>query len=109
MNYGLKPTQMQIIEFIKKNGPTTPRQIRTLLGCDIREASDRLKRLRTSGIVKNIGQPHRPEYKLKHRCQDKIKPAKPPRQIGQAQKIADECRRNWQGYGIHKIFGSAGK
>lgn len=117
----LKPKQKAIVDFIEVNGPATPRQIRKLLGCDIREAYDRLKRLRMAGIVKNIGKPKHPEYQLLQRWQEKItrtRPApaapavkaKPPAKAAPAPSgpsIADVCRQNWQGYEIHKIFGSA--
>ncbi|WP_312269909.1 hypothetical protein [Pseudescherichia sp.] len=120
MSNRLKPKQKAIVEFIEANGPATPRQIRKLLGCDIREAYDRLKRLRMAGIVKNIGKPKHPEYQLMQRWQEKIKrtrpapaaaKAKPPAEAVQpapaAPSTADVCRQNWQGYKIHKIFGSA--
>lgn len=101
----LKPKQKAIVKFIETNGPATPRQIRKLLGCDIREAYDRLKRLGMAGIVKNIGKPKHPEYQLVQRWQEKIKRPKP--RIPAAPSAADVCRQNWQGYEIHKIFGSA--
>lgn len=121
MSNRLKPKQKAIVDFIEANGPATPRQIRKLLGCDIREAYDRLKRLRMAGIVKNIGKPKHPEYQLLQRWQEKItrtRPepaapaakAKPPAKAASAPSgpsIADVCRQNWQGYKIHKIFGSA--
>ncbi|WP_313105289.1 hypothetical protein [Pseudescherichia vulneris] len=120
MSNRLKPKQKAIVDFIEANGPATPRQIRKLLGCDIREAYDRLKRLGMAGIVKNIGKPKHPEYQLVQRWQEKIKrtkPApsapksKPPAKVVQpapaGPSIADVCRQNWQGYKIHKIFGSA--
>lgn len=122
MSNRLKPKQKAIVEFIEANGPATPRQIRKLLGCDIREAYDRLKRLRMAGIVKNIGKPKHPEYQLVQRWREKIKrtrpapaavaaKAKPPAKAAQpapaGPSIADVCRQNWQGYEIHKIFGSA--
>ncbi len=105
MSNRLKPKQKAIVEFIEANGPATPRQIRKLLGCDIREAYDRLKRLRMAGIVKNIGKPKHPEYQLVQRWQEKIK--QPKQQRTAAPSVADICRQNWQGYKIHKIFGSA--
>lgn len=121
MSNRLKPKQKAIVEFIEANGPATPRQIRKLLGCDIREAYDRLKRLRMAGIVKNIGKLKHPEYQLVQRWQEKItrtrpapatpaEKAKPPAKAAKAPagpSIADVCRQNWQGYEIHKIFGSA--
>jgi len=135
----LKPKQKAIVDFIETNGPATPRQIRRLLGCDIREAYDRLKRLRMAGLVKNIGKPQHPEYELVQCWQEKIKGSKPapaakakppakgakapaakPKPPAKAKRpakalqpaparpsIADVCRQNWQGYEIHKIFGSA--
>ncbi|WP_238084487.1 hypothetical protein [Pseudescherichia vulneris] len=122
MSNRLKPKQKAIVEFIAANGPATPRQIRKLLGCDIREAYDRLKRLRMAGIVKNIGKPKHPEYQLLQRWQEKVTgirpapaapaakakpPAKTEQPVSATPSIADVCRQNWQGYEIHKIFGSA--
>ena len=107
MNYSLKPTQMQIVEFIAANGQATPRQICTLLSCDSREANDRLNGLRKSGIVKNVGKFRQPEYRLLQNWRSKVKPAKPARKPVAARTIADVCREQWQGYAIHRIFGSA--
>lgn len=100
----LKPKQKAIVEFIEANGLATPRQIRTLLSCDIREATDRLNRLRRAGIVKNIGKPRHPEYRLVQRWRTKVKAPVYPAQV---QAVTDVCRENWQGYQVHKIFGSA--
>ncbi|AMO49169.1 Hypothetical protein AKI40_2780 [Enterobacter sp. FY-07] len=100
----LKPKQKAIVEFIEANGLATPRQIRTLLSCDIREAYDRLKRLRMAGILKNIGKPHHPEYRLVKSWRTKAKTPEPRVEV---RSIADVCRDNWQGYQVHKIFGSA--
>lgn len=97
MNYGLKPTQMKFVEFIAANGQVTPRQICSLLGCDSREAIDRLNCLRKSGIVKNVGKFRQPEYQLVQRWQAKVKPAKPSRQPDKHRTIADICREQWQG------------
>lgn len=102
----LKPKQKAIVKFIETNGPATPRQIRKLLGCDIREAYDRLKRLGMAGIVKNIGKPKHPEYQLVQRWHEKIKPDAPAKKCT-APPMATVCRENWQAYEIHKIFGSA--
>lgn len=107
MNYSLKPTQMQIVEFIAANGQATPRQICTLLSCNSREANDRLNGLRKSGIVKNVGKFRQPEYRLLQNWRSKVKPAKPARQPAEKITIADICRQHWQGYAIHRIFGSA--
>lgn len=109
MNYSLKPTQMLIVEFIAKNGQATPRQICSLLGCDSREANDRLKRLCASGIVKNIGKTRQPEYRLLQNWRSKVKPAKPARQPAEQRTIAEVCRQQWQGYVIHRIFGAGGR
>ncbi|PTA92884.1 hypothetical protein CWM66_02250 [Kosakonia sp. H7A] len=56
----LKPKQKAIVEFIEAIGLATPRQSGTQLSFGIREAID----LRMAGIVKNIGKPRHPEYRL---------------------------------------------
>lgn len=92
MNYGLKPTQMKIVEFIAKTGLAKPRQICTLMGCESRKANDRLNGLRKSGIVKNTGKFRQPKYRMVQRWQAKVKPAKPARQPVEYKTIADVCR-----------------
>ncbi|ARD60175.1 hypothetical protein Y71_09710 [Kosakonia radicincitans DSM 16656] len=100
----LKPKQKAIVEFIEAHKVATPRQIRTLLACDIREAYDRLKRLRMAGILKNIGKPRHPEYRLARCWRAKVKTTECP---VAPRSVADICRDNWHGYQVHKIFGSA--
>nr|DAP67517.1 MAG TPA: multiple antibiotic resistance protein MarR/DNA family protein, HTH motif.67A [Caudoviricetes sp.] len=102
----LKPKQRAIVEFLVREKSISTRQVRSLLGCDIKEAYDRLKRLALAGIVKNVGKPHHPEYRLTHRWRSRVAPvACPPA----PQTVAQICREKWQGYQIHRIFGSAQK
>lgn len=102
----LKPEQRAIVDFLARDKLISTRQVRSLLGCDIKEAYDRLKRLALAGIVKNVGKPRHPEYRLTHRWRARVTLAAcrsaPP-------TAADICRKKWQGYQIHKIFGSAQK
>lgn len=102
----LKPEQRAIVEFLVREKSISTRQVRSLLGCDIKEAYDRLKRLALAGIVKNVGKPHHPEYRLTHRWRSRVAPAACP---SATKTVAQICREKWQGYQVHKIFGSAQK
>jgi len=48
--------------------------------------------------------PHHPEYRLVKSWRIKVKEPGCP---VETTPIADICRKNWQGYQVHKIFGSA--
>ncbi|MCK6677644.1 hypothetical protein [Enterobacter asburiae] len=102
----LKPKQQAIVDFLTVSKKATPQMVRQLLSCDIKEAYDRLKRLAISGITENVGQKYRPEYSLVCDWETRIKPAPVERVV---KPVAKVCRENWQGYQIHKIFGSAQK
>lgn len=100
-----------VIARLKTTQVITPRQVRKLLGCSTRKASDLLRYLELKHVVVNIGKPRSPEYRLKHNGELKIQPlpekTSPARPCIQERKITDICRQNWTGYEIHKIFGSA--
>lgn len=94
----------QIIRAIQHSGEITPRQVRQLLGCDSKKACRLLEHLVAAGAVKNIGQRRHPVYVMLPGGEERIKPMPLERP---RPSIADVCRQNWQGYQIHKIFGSA--
>ncbi|MCL7705822.1 hypothetical protein M8368_20755 [Enterobacter kobei] len=93
-----------IIRAIQHGGEITPRQVRQLLGCDIKKACRLLEHLVSAGAVKNIGQRHHPVYMMQPGGETCIKPLPVVRKKS---GITEVCRQNWQGYMIHKIFGSA--
>ncbi|WP_437889326.1 hypothetical protein [Phytobacter sp. V91] len=102
----LKPKQQAIVDFMAAQKTVSPRQVRRLLACDIKEAYDRLKRLAMAGIARNVGKKRQPEYCLIFGWEKRIKPAPVVRVV---KPVAQVCRENWQGYQIHKIIGSAQK
>lgn len=93
-----------IIRAIQHGGEITPRQVRRLLDCDSKKACRLLEHLVSVGAVKNIGQRRHPVYVMQTGGETRIKPMPVARQ---QPSITDVCRQNWQGYQIHKIFGSA--
>lgn len=93
-----------IIRAIQHGGEITPRQVRRLLGCDSKKACRLLEHLVSAGAVKNIGQRRHPVYVMQPGGEARIKPLPV---VCQRPSTADLCRQNWQGYQIHKIFGSA--
>lgn len=100
----LKPKQQTIVDYLTVKKIATPRIVRSLLSCDIKEAYDRLKRLSMAGITKNVGKRRKPEYRLVFGWEKRIKPAPI---VHEVESVADVCRENWKGYHVHKIFGSA--
>lgn len=100
----LKPKQQAIVDLLTVKKTATPRMVRSLLCCGIKEAYDRLKRLSMAGITKNVGKRRKPEYRLVFGWEKRIKPAPVAHEV---EPVADVCRENWKGYHVHKIFGSA--
>lgn len=112
-----------IIGAIQHRGTITPREVRQLLGCGCKKAHRLLEHLVLVEAVKNVGKPYHPVYELQAGGETRIKPVRhkqpgiakaavkartrPERQRSHTPKIAEVCRQNWQGYQIHKIFGSA--
>lgn len=121
-----------IVDYLRENQTVTPRQVQALLGCDCKKAHNLLLHLIRRSVVIRTGEPHHPVFTLLPGGEGNIKrpkpaappaPAKPAAPAAPAAKakplakavqpapagpsIADVCRQNWQGYEIHKIFGSA--
>lgn len=111
-----------IIHALQYCGSITPREVRQLLGCSCKKAHRLLEHLVLVEAVKNVGKPYHPVYELQAGGETRIKPVRPKqpvlpkavkartrpeRQRSHTPKIAEVCRQNWQGYQIHKIFGSA--
>lgn len=91
-----------IVDYLRENQTVTPRQVQTLLGCDCKKAHNLLLHLIRRSVVRRTGEPHHPVFTLLPGGEANIKRPKPD-----APSVADVCRQNWQGYKIHKIFGSA--
>lgn len=100
-----------IVEALRERGEIAPREVCALLGCDCKKANHLLGHLLRAGVIANVGRPYHPIYQLR-RGEINLKPVKPAsvRQVRarQSASITEQCRQQWQGYQIHKIFGSAG-
>ncbi len=114
-----------IIGALQHRGAITPREVCLLLGCSNKKAHRLLEHLVLVEAVKNVGKPYHPVYELQAGGESRIKPvrvrgkkpcvaesavkasARPEPVVSHTPKIAEVCRQNWQGYQIHKIFGSA--
>lgn len=118
-----------IVDYLREHQTITPRQVQALLGCDCKKSHNLLLHLILRSVVLHTGESHHPIFTLLpggeaniKRPKPAIRPApaapaapaakaKPPAKAEQpvpaAPSIADVCRQNWQGYEIHKIFGSA--
>lgn len=113
----------KIIGAIQHRGAITPREVRQLLGCGCKKAHRLLEHLVLVEAVKNVGKPYHPVYELQAGGETRIKPVRHKQPgiakaavkartrtepvVSHTPKIAEVCRQNWQGYQIHKIFGSA--
>jgi hypothetical protein len=114
----------QIVDYLRENQTVTPRQVQILLGCDCKKAHNLLLHLIRRSVVLRTGEPHHPVFTLLPDGESNIKrpkltpapaapaaKAKPPTKAvhpaPSGPSIAEVCRQNWQGYKIHKIFGSA--
>lgn len=97
----------KIIDHLKTSKTVTPRQVQSLLGCDCKKSNRLLAYLLAQRVVANIGKPHYPEYRLCSNGENKIQPLKAEKPAVKTHSTADACRQNWQGYQIHKIWGSA--
>lgn len=102
--------QQKVISFLQENKRATARQLAKVLDRDSTGAWNVLMHLLRKGIIKRCGSDAFPEMRLVQGWESKICRRKTPRRLKQAKPtVTDVCRQNWQGYEIHKIFGSAGK
>ncbi|WP_312330287.1 hypothetical protein [Atlantibacter hermannii] len=99
--------QIAIITFLEQEKTATPRRLERRLGWTNKHTHAILGRLVRLGIVKNIGKPAHPEYRLVQRWQAKVSSPRAYKSKPAAPSVASVCRQNWQGYHLHKIFGSA--
>ncbi len=93
-----------IVDYLRENQTITPRQVQILLGCDSKKSHNLLLHLIRKSVVVRGGVPHHPVYTLLPGEEPNIKRLK---EIQAKNAVAAVCRQNWQGYRIHKIFGSA--
>lgn len=94
-----------IVDYLRENQAITPRQVQALLGCDCKKAHNLLLHLIRRSVVLRTGEPHHPVFILVPGGDSNIKRPKPSAPA--APTITEVCRQNWQGYEIHKIWGSA--
>lgn len=92
-----------IVDYLRENETITPRQVQILLGCDCKKSHNLLLHLVRRAVVKRGGESHRPVYTLLPGEKPNIKRLK---ETEVKNAVAAVCRQNWQGYRIHKIFGS---
>ncbi|AVR03740.1 hypothetical protein RJ492_000520 [Pluralibacter gergoviae] len=98
----------KIVTAMRERGEITPREVRALVGCDSKKANRLLEHLVRAGVVSNVGLLYHPVYRLR-RGDINLKPIKPATEKPSRQRVSitEQCRQNWQGYQVHKIFGSA--
>lgn len=99
--------QQAVISFLLDNKTATARQIAKVLGRDSKAAWNIIAYMLRAGRIKRCGPERYPEYRLAPRWQEKVKQPKRPKAKPAPQPVTQICRQNWQGYNVHKIFGSA--
>ena len=97
--------QQAAIRYLLENGEATPRELADALGVAIKKIHNLIQNMQRYGRLSREGK----KYRLAPNWQEKICVAKPvtERQTAPKSVAVQECRRNWKGYQIHKIFGSS--
>ncbi|AMR39294.1 hypothetical protein LG71_26485 [Pluralibacter gergoviae] len=98
----------KIVNAMQERGEITPREVKALVDCDCKKANRLLEHLVRAGVVSNVGRLYHPVYRLR-RGDINLKPIKPAAEKPRRQRVSitEQCRQSWQGYQVHKIFGSA--
>lgn len=97
--------QQAVIRHLLEKGEATPRELADALGVAIKKIHNLLQNMQRYGRLEREGK----KYRLATGWQEKICTAKtlPERQTAPKCVAVQECRRNWKGYQVHKIFGSS--
>lgn len=97
--------QQAAIRYLLENGEATPRELADALAVTIKKIHNLIQNMQRYGRLSREGK----KYRLVPNWQEKICVAKPALEHKQAPKsvAVQECRRNWKGYQVHKIFGSS--
>lgn len=97
--------QQAAIRYLLENGEATPRELADALGVTIKKIHNLIQNMQRYGRLSREGK----KYRLAPNWQEKICIAKPVTERQKATKnvAVQECRRNWKGYQVHKIFGSS--
>ena len=98
--------QQAVIRYLLENGEATPRELADALGVANKKIHNLLQNMQRYGRLEREGK----KYRLVPNWQDKICVAKPAleRQPAPRSVAVQECRQNWKGDQVHKIFGGAG-
>ena len=97
--------QQAAIRYLLENGEATPRELADALGVSSKKIHNLIQNMQRYRRLNREGK----KYRLAPNWQEKtcIAKAATKRPIAPKQPAAQECRRNWSGYQIHKIFGSS--
>lgn len=97
--------QQAVIRYLLERGEATPRELADVLGVANKKIHNLLQNMQRYGRIEREGK----KYRLARNWQEKICVAKPLPERQPATKCVavQECRRNWKGYQVHKIFGSS--
>ncbi|WP_045443256.1 helix-turn-helix domain-containing protein [Citrobacter sp. S-77] len=97
--------QQAVIRYLLDNGEATPRELADVLGVPNKKIHNLLQNMQRYGRLEREGK----KYRLAPSWQEKVCIAKSAleRQTEPKSVAVQECRRNWKGYQVHKIFGSS--
>lgn len=99
--------QLAVIAFLETNKIASVLKLGRQMGWSNKHTHAITGRLIRIGVLKNVGKPGKPLYRLVQRWQTKVRLPEQNQPAPQPLLITDVCRQNWQGYQIHKIFGGA--
>lgn len=94
-------TPQRAVEMLRQNGPMLATSLADSLGIPHKNMYSQLATMLARKQV------IRSDVKGRHVYSAPPEPAQPKRRGTDGNTIFEECRHNWQGYQIHKIFGSA--
>lgn len=87
--------QLSVVAFFEEHRAATPRRIDSKLEWTNKHTHAILGRLKRIGIIKNIGRPAHPEYRLVQRWQVKVKQPKAEKAKPEQLTVSELCRQNW--------------
>lgn len=93
-----------ILRFVEQNAGTTIPQVGKVLGISAKSMNRYLHLLAKKGLLTEEQMAQKWHFTITDAGRKTLVPAEEEKSIN---SVCGDCRQQWQGYEIHKIFGSA--